>query len=568
MSDIYIKLVESFGYLAEAAPTEFKPTHFHKNNFGGRSSVMLHSDGKFYHMAPGQYPNQNQKVIAPWNGNPENRSAMNPASIDGEFVDGKPIEYPEGITYKTFNKEGQGARASDTMDTVPTDDQNKTSNYTGQDQKSPEPSDSKSPEGGTPFTPPAPEADKPANNTTSNYTGQDQKSPEPAKEPEKPSEDPLLSPEDLKIKVARFKELLDKSLMREKEGQGPRPDPKKNPPPKKKPDSGPYLGAGNSPGNVTFGGSMQGPGSTGQWDGRPVDVPAGTFGESQKLTIKDFISKLTEIENRSEKSINENISQSEQQELTKLFLDLSDPRYASNQDVARELDRYNSVMSDVSKYATATYQPGSDKPGMPEVPRQPMPSEKPNTGGAKMPPLTGNQFAVMNMQKDLKAAGADLGNYGSNKDGIDGNLGGANSKTRQAMKKYPEIAKKHGFNVSSQGGKTPPEGQGGMANPNAQKPASAAPMNDQAIAGSLFKSMSGIGTDSTMFMQAIQQIKTPQQFANVSKLYKQASGEDLMAAIEDDFSGTDLGNIQRMLSKFQPKKESSELDRIKHLSGI
>jgi hypothetical protein len=559
MSAIYKTLVESFGYLAEAAPTEFKPTHFHKNNFGFRSSVMLHSDGKFYHMAPGQYPNQNQKVIAPWNGNPENRSAMNPASIDGEFVDGKPVDYPEGITYKTFNKEGQGARADGTMDTVPTDDQNKTSNYTGQDQKSPEPTDS---------TPTEPQVDTPVNNTTSNYTGQDQKSPEPAKEPakepEKPSEDPLLSPEELKTKVARFKELLDKSLMREKEGQGPRP----NPPPKPKPrkqDSGPYLGAGNSPGNVTFGGSMHGPGSTGQWDGRPVDVPAGTFGESQKLTIKDFISKLTEIENRSGDLINEVISSSEQQELTKLFLDLSDPRYASNQDVARELDRYNSVMRDVDKYATSTFQPGSDQVGMPEVPRQPMPGTKTQPGGQKTPPLTGNQFAVMNMQKDLKAAGADLGTYGTNKDGIDGNLGGPNSKTRQAMKKYPEIAKKHGFDVSGQGGKTQPDGQGAKVDPNAQQQK---PMNDNQIAVALYQSMSGIGTDSTMFMQAIGQIKSAKQFANVNAAYKKVAGEDLMAAIEDDFSGAQLGNIQRLLSKFQPKKESSELDRIKRLSGI
>jgi hypothetical protein len=589
MSTVYKKLVESFGYLAEDAPTEFKPTHFHKNNFGGRLSLMLHSDGNFYHMKQGQYPNQGRQEIAKWNFakfDPEDRSAVNPTSIDGEFVNGKPVDYPEGVTWKTFNKEGQGARASDTMDTTPTDDQNKTSNYTNQDQKSPEPSapevdtpannatsnytgqDQKSPEGGTPFTPPQPEADKPANNATSNYTGQDQKSPEPSKEPKKPAEDPLLSPEDLKAKVARFKELLDKSLTREKEGQGPQVDPKPKPRPKppKKPASGPYLGAGNSPGNVTFGGSMQGPGSTGQWNGQPVDVPAGTFGESQKLTIRDFISKLTEIENRSKNSINENISQSEQQELTKLFLDLSDPRYASNQDVARELDRYNSVMRDVDKYATSTFQPGSDQVGMPEVPRQPMPGEKTKPDNNKTPPLTGNQPAVMKMQKELKAAGADLGTYGSNKDGIDGNLGGKNSKTRQAMAKYPEIAKKYGF------GATVPSGQSAMADPNAQNPAadtkSQKSMNDQAIAGMLFKSMSGIGTDSKMFSQAIMQIKTPQQFANVSKLYKAVSGEDLMTAIEDDFSGTDLGNIQRMLSKFQPKKESSELDRIKHLSGI
>ena len=66
--------------------------------------------------------------------------------------------------------------------------------------------------------------------------------------------------------------------------------------------------------------------------------------------------------------------------------------------------------------------------------------------------------------------------------------------------------------------------------------------------------MNGIGTDSKMFSAAITQIKSPQQFANVSKLYKAAAGEDLVAAIEGDFSGTDLGNIKRMyLSKFGVK---------------
>jgi hypothetical protein len=261
------------------------------------------------------------------------------------------------------------------------------------------------------------------------------------------------------------------------------------------------------------------------------------------MNIKDLMTRLQEIESRVDTPVMEIISAAEQTELTRLFLQLSDPQYASDPDVARELDRYNSVMSDVSKYSTSTYQPGSDKPGMPEVPRQPMPGDKTTPSGNK--PLAGNQFAVMNMQKDLKAAGADLGTYGSNKDGIDGNLGGPNSKTRQAMKKYPEIAKKHGFDSTSN------SGQSAMVDPNAQK---TTPMNDQAIAGMLFKSMSGLGTDSKMFSQAITQIKTPQQFANVSKLYKAAAGEDLVAAIEGDFSGTDLGNIKRMyLSKFGVK---------------
>lgn len=283
------------------------------------------------------------------------------------------------------------------------------------------------------------------------------------------------------------------------------------------------------------------------------------------MNIENLMTKLAEIESRIDTPVYEVISQAEQNELTKLYLKLNDPRYASNQDVAKEIDRYNSVMKDVDKYANSTFQPGSDQPGMPEVPRQPMPGEKTKPGRDK--PLAGNQFAIMKMQKDLKAAGADLGTYGSNKDGVDGNLGGPNSKTRQAMKKYPDIAKKHGFD---------PSGQGAMTNPNApattstttSTTASTTPMNDQAIAGMLYKSMSGLGTDSTQFFNAIKQIKTPQQFANVSKLYKTIAGEDLMAAIEGDFSGTDLGNIQRMLSKFQPKKESSELDKIKFLSGI
>jgi len=56
--------------------------------------------------------------------------------------------------------------------------------------------------------------------------------------------------------------------------------------------------------------------------------------------------------------------------------------------------------------------------------------------------LAGNQFAIMKMQRDLKAAGANLGTYGPDKDGVDGKIG---KFTRDAMAKYPEIAKKHGF---------------------------------------------------------------------------------------------------------------------------
>lgn len=57
---------------------------------------------------------------------------------------------------------------------------------------------------------------------------------------------------------------------------------------------------------------------------------------------------------------------------------------------------------------------------------------------------------VLNLQKELKKAGADLGSYGPNKDGLDGVMG---PKTRQAAAKFPEISAKHkeALNVSNAG---------------------------------------------------------------------------------------------------------------------
>jgi murein DD-endopeptidase MepM/ murein hydrolase activator NlpD len=46
---------------------------------------------------------------------------------------------------------------------------------------------------------------------------------------------------------------------------------------------------------------------------------------------------------------------------------------------------------------------------------------------------------VIRMQRELKAAGADLGTYGPAKDGIDGRMG---PKTLAAMQKFPAIASK------------------------------------------------------------------------------------------------------------------------------
>jgi hypothetical protein len=54
--------------------------------------------------------------------------------------------------------------------------------------------------------------------------------------------------------------------------------------------------------------------------------------------------------------------------------------------------------------------------------------------------LEGVDTSVIALQKELQAAGADLGPYGPKKDGVDGIMG---PYTRRAAKKFPEIANKY-----------------------------------------------------------------------------------------------------------------------------
>lgn len=287
------------------------------------------------------------------------------------------------------------------------------------------------------------------------------------------------------------------------------------------------------------------------------------------MDIKELITKLSKIENYIDIPVYEEISYDEQIELTTLFLKLkdlsTDPRYASYpeiQNLNKELDRYNNAMRDADNYFTQQTEPAKPEPPKPEPAKpEPAPAPAPANTGGNTP--SNDPKKIMDMQKELKTAGADLGAFGPNKDGIDGKLGGKNSKTRLAMQKFPDIAKKYNFTVANQAAMKDPKAQATAVNTTGQQS-----MNDNDIAVTLFRSMSGIGTNPEKFNSAISQIKTRQQFANVAAIYKKIAGEDLMAAIEGDFSGTELANIQNMLSKFQPKKESSELDRIKHLSGI
>jgi hypothetical protein len=102
MDKIESAVVEQAG-----VPTQFNPTHFHKSNVGTRMPLMKTPDGKFWWISqttdasgmPGP------QGIVPWNGNTENRSGWNPASVDGEIQNGKYIDYPEGVTWKTYSQQ-------------------------------------------------------------------------------------------------------------------------------------------------------------------------------------------------------------------------------------------------------------------------------------------------------------------------------------------------------------------------------------------------------------------------------------------------------------------------------
>ena len=84
-------------------PTNFTPTHFHKNNLGSKIPLMQTPDGSFWWMTTDPETPRAGKTIQPWFGNTENRSLLSgTASVDGVFKDGKAIEFPEGMTWKEY----------------------------------------------------------------------------------------------------------------------------------------------------------------------------------------------------------------------------------------------------------------------------------------------------------------------------------------------------------------------------------------------------------------------------------------------------------------------------------
>jgi len=77
---------------------------------------------------------------------------------------------------------------------------------------------------------------------------------------------------------------------------------------------------------------------------------------------------------------------------------------------------------------------------------QPAQRDEPEAGGKPAEPTQAAEPAAQEddritaLQKELKAKGADLGQYGPKQDGVDGKLG---PKTRAAAAKFPEIASKY-----------------------------------------------------------------------------------------------------------------------------
>ena len=99
-----LEAIQAGTYIKEAtAPLSFTPTHFHKGNLGNKLPVMMTEPGVFWWEGGnqgGEMGGSGSRIV-PWQGDAENRSGWNPASIDGEIKDGKFIDYPEGTTWKT-----------------------------------------------------------------------------------------------------------------------------------------------------------------------------------------------------------------------------------------------------------------------------------------------------------------------------------------------------------------------------------------------------------------------------------------------------------------------------------
>jgi peptidoglycan hydrolase-like protein with peptidoglycan-binding domain len=102
---------------APTPPSTFVPTHFHKSNlFGAKTKLMWHN-GKYWVMRAPQGTDGSpspKKEIQQWFPGPGgySRNAMNPGSIDGEYVDGKAKEWPEGYEHEQWLADKTAGKAT------------------------------------------------------------------------------------------------------------------------------------------------------------------------------------------------------------------------------------------------------------------------------------------------------------------------------------------------------------------------------------------------------------------------------------------------------------------------
>ncbi len=107
------------------------------------------------------------------------------------------------------------------------------------------------------------------------------------------------------------------------------------------------------------------------------------------------------------------------------------------------------------------------------------------SGGQSASPSSGNR--VIDLQRELKAKGADLGNFGPEGDGVDGKIG---KFTREAAKKHPEIAAKYKDVLDGGQAASPAQGSGSSGSGN--KPAGGQPAASGDNAQKLNNALSGL----------------------------------------------------------------------------
>ena len=99
--------IDTLSEAGETAPNSIVPTHFHKSNLGTSLPLMMTEPGIFWWETSSSEGERGGggRSIQRWQGNTESRSKWNPASVDGVYVDGKPVEFPEGVSWKTYKPE-------------------------------------------------------------------------------------------------------------------------------------------------------------------------------------------------------------------------------------------------------------------------------------------------------------------------------------------------------------------------------------------------------------------------------------------------------------------------------